>query len=473
MTKGKKLLRNTLLYSLTTFSSKALVFFMIPFYTHYFSTAEYGLWDVVITTIALLSPLITFELTAATYRWLLDEHTFDKRQEIISTGAQMIMRNVFFFNLLSVSLLFLVNFPHGWLILILINIDIVSAFLQQCARGLKYNTLFALLSIIHTVIMIGLTLCFIFIFKLRVEALFYAAIIAGLTVVITAWGNMRFHQFLSFKFTSKPMKRSFLKYALPMVPSAASWWFMTMADRYFIMLFLGIEANGIFAIAHKVPAVLLMLNMVFFLAWNDSAIMEYSEEDQNEYYSIVFKHFFRLLATSVLCLMVFAKPVISLVIADHFFEAWKYVSILLISALFHALSLFWTSGFHGAKQTQFIFSSAVVGAIINIVSNLIFIPLFGLYGVALASLIAFFIVWVLRVKASKPYFQIYMNRKDMVLLFSLMLGVAFLPFVWTSTIMVLSMSLSIVFFLLYNKQAFQYGYTTLLGMVKQLRTEMN
>src|SRR5699024_7756735 len=156
-----------------------------------------------------------------------------------------------------------------------------------------------------------------------------------------------------------------------------SWWAMTMADRYFIANFIGFQANGIYAIATKIPAILLTISSVFFLAWKDNAIIAYQTTEKNNYYSRVLRIFIRLMMTTVLCLIMFTKPVLAIAIADEYFIAWKYIPALLTATMFHAFALFWSAGYHGAKKTNVIFTTTIVGAVVNILLNALFIQLFG------------------------------------------------------------------------------------------------
>src|SRR5690625_2679319 len=148
MENGEKLLKDTILYGIANFSSSMLVFLMIPWYTYYFTTSEYGLWDLVVTTSTLLTPFITFELVAAVYRWLIEEKDEGKRKKIITTGFFVILQNLLIFNILGLIAINLISIPFGWQALLFINVSITSRFIQQCTRGLGYNILFASLSII-------------------------------------------------------------------------------------------------------------------------------------------------------------------------------------------------------------------------------------------------------------------------------------------------------------------------------------
>lgn len=462
MANGHKLIKDTMLYGVANFGSKMIMFLMLPLYTRYFTPAEYGLWDLVVTTATLLAPFITFELVSAVYRWLLEENEAENKKSIITTGAVTTLRNLIIFNLLATVVLLFVAVPFGWLALIYINVIVISSFIQQCARGLGFNKLFALIGIIQTVIMVAFILLFIFVFAFRIEAFFYAAIIAGMAVVIYAWKVMRFSQYITFSAYSKTRLKSFLVYSIPIIPGAASWWIMTMSDRYFITVYLGMDMNGIYAVANKIPAILLMINTVFLLAWKDSAILEFGAKDKDAYYSNVFQHFFRLMATTVICLTLTTKPILALMVADTFYSAWKYIGILLLGTLFNACALFWAAGYHGAKRTNTIFITSLIGAIVNVLFNIIFIKIIGLYAVVLSTFIAFLVTWLIRVFSAKRYFVIKMPYQDMFILTSLMFIAIIVPFIFNQVGLIVGICLSILLFIGYNRKLIRVVWQALI-----------
>lgn len=460
MANGKKLVHDTFLYAVANFGSKLLVFLMLPLYTHYFTTSEYGLWDLIVTTTTLLAPFITFELVAAVYRWLINEQDEEEKKSVITTGVITLLRNVIIFNVITVIVLLFVSVPYGWEALVLTNVLIASSFFQQCARGLGFNKLFASLGIIQAAIIVVLNLIFILALDLGLEALFYSSIIAGVCVILIAWKTMQFGNYISVHAYSKDLIKSFLVYSVPIIPGAASWWVMTMSDRYFITIYMGMEENGIYAIANKIPAILLMVNAVFSLAWKDSAILEFKSDDKDAYYSKVFRHFFRLMATSVILLTLLTKPILELVIANDFYSAWKYIGILLLATLFSALSQFWGAGYHGAKKTNIIFVTSLVGAIINVLINLIFISYIGLYAVAISTFSAFLTMWLIRVFSSNQYFKITMNYWDMAVLFVFILLAIAASFTFDTTGIVVSIALGLLLFFIYNFEIIKFLYRT-------------
>src|SRR5690625_3526241 len=169
MEKGQKLIKDTIIYGIANFGSTILTFFMLPLYTYYFTTYEYGLWDLVLTTTTLFIPFVTFEFITATYRWLLDATHENDQKKIITTGSISIIRNLFFFNIIAIIAIYFIPFSYTWEAITYMNVVIATNFIQQCARGLGHNKIFASLGLIQTILIIMFNLFFIFILKLRIE----------------------------------------------------------------------------------------------------------------------------------------------------------------------------------------------------------------------------------------------------------------------------------------------------------------
>ena len=65
-----------------------------------------------------------------------------------------------------------------------------------------------------------------------------------------------------------------LTYCVPLIPTAVFWWIMGVSDRYLVKWFVESDANGIYAVAYKIPTILTILATVFMDAWQLSAIAE-------------------------------------------------------------------------------------------------------------------------------------------------------------------------------------------------------
>ena len=71
--KTKQLAVDTILFGISTFGSKILVFLLTPLYTAVLLTEEYGIADLINTTVNLIYPVLTLAITDATLRYSLDK----------------------------------------------------------------------------------------------------------------------------------------------------------------------------------------------------------------------------------------------------------------------------------------------------------------------------------------------------------------------------------------------------------------
>lgn len=84
MDKYKKLISNTVIFAIGTFSSKVLVFLLMPLYTTVLSNEEYGVTDLLVQTGNLLLPLVSLGIVNAVVRFGLDKSV--RKTDVFSTG---------------------------------------------------------------------------------------------------------------------------------------------------------------------------------------------------------------------------------------------------------------------------------------------------------------------------------------------------------------------------------------------------
>ena len=65
--------KNIILFSISGFVPKILSLILVPLYTSYLTTAEYGISDLITVTVTLLIPIFTLGIQDAVMRFALDE----------------------------------------------------------------------------------------------------------------------------------------------------------------------------------------------------------------------------------------------------------------------------------------------------------------------------------------------------------------------------------------------------------------
>ena len=72
MNKKKQFAKTTIIIFFGKVCTQLISFFLLPLYTAYLATAEYGLVDLIQTYVTLLVPIITLELEMSIFRYLID-----------------------------------------------------------------------------------------------------------------------------------------------------------------------------------------------------------------------------------------------------------------------------------------------------------------------------------------------------------------------------------------------------------------
>ena len=78
-----------MLFTISGFVPKIFSFILVPIYTSYLTTAEYGISDLITTTVSLLIPIFTLDIQDAVMRFALDKEY--KKEDVFSTAIRIIL----------------------------------------------------------------------------------------------------------------------------------------------------------------------------------------------------------------------------------------------------------------------------------------------------------------------------------------------------------------------------------------------
>ena len=145
----KNLIKGTLIYAIGNFGSKILVFLIVPLYTFYISTEDMGNYDLLMTTINLLTPIVTMQISDAAFRWMVRR---DEGNEIyIRSTLQVLFINSIIAALTITIINILFPFNYAWYFIAVLISSRALATVQKLLRGLKNQKLFALSGLVYTV----------------------------------------------------------------------------------------------------------------------------------------------------------------------------------------------------------------------------------------------------------------------------------------------------------------------------------
>lgn len=387
-----------------SFFSKLAVFLMLPLYTAVLTPAEFGTVDILLSTAALLIPLVSLGAPEAYFRFVAG-----------GTPERAVTRLSLRFFLVGFSILlaflpFLALFgvlrPYLPYLFLYILASVWHSFGAHRLRARGAYGMSSIQQLFCTLATVLLALLFLPVLNLGVKGYLLAILSADAVTALILQVYLRATRPVQVE-TSTPLARPFTRYALPLVPTALLWWALSYFDRYILLATHGESAVGIYAAAGKLPALLTFAASVFMEAWHFSAIHA-PKERRSLLFSRIYGALLPCLIAFVLFLVLFARPMVKILFASDFEAAAPFVPILALAALFTALSSFLGSIYVVKLRSGAALFSAALAVLVNLVLDLLLIPSLGAFGAAIATLAsstALFFARSIHARRVMPFYQ--------------------------------------------------------------------
>ena len=395
------LLKNTIIFGIGTFGSKVLQFLIVPLYTYFLTTEEYGKIDIFATTISLALPFVTFLVQESIIRFLTAKEISDK--EAVNSGMMVFLISI----LLSIVItplyaqVFEKEYAIFFFVCLILNsfVAIFQNYLKACGKVMDFTAC----GLINTFSFLIANVLMLVVFKIGIVGYLYSMIISQIFsgIYILVRGEIiRKISLIKFDFS---VIKSMLLFSIPLIPNNLMWWIMNAGDKYIINYFLGDSYNGLYSISIKLATIVTTMFNIFMQAWQLSAIEENESKEQGRFYSKVYSNMMALLLISVAIILMFNRPLFSIFIGENFFDAHLYSPLLCVATVINCMSTFFGVVYLVSKTTGKAFSTTIVGAIVNVFANLLLIKPFGLTGVALGTIIGYVVVMIIRIRDTKEH----------------------------------------------------------------------
>ena len=412
MNKKKQLAKNTIIIFFGRVCTQLISFFLLPLYTSYLATKEYGTVDLIQTYVTLLVPIITLELEMSIFRFLIDSRKSEKEtNKLISNNFFILGISLSIFSILYIIVSSIVTIPYRWLILVDIIVCVLSGNFLQVARGFGKTLDYAISCILTgltTVISNIILICFV---HMQAEGMIISMALANFMCSLYLFIRLKLYSKINFKIVDFKQIKEMYKYSLPLIPNGISWWIVNVSDRSIISIVLGASANGLYAISNKFPTIISSLTGVFNLSWSESAALHINSSDRDEFFSDITNTVLRLfmaLGVGMLACMPFVFPIL---IDVKYNDAYNYIPFLVLGTVFNVAICLYSQVYLAKKLSKQVASTAIVGAIINILINVIFIKQIGLYAAAISTMISYFVMMIYRHFDLKKYVNIKIEKK--------------------------------------------------------------
>ncbi len=429
-------MRDIGVYAIGNIGSKLITFLMVPLYTYFVhDTGDFGYYDVCLTVCLLLLPFFTLQLRDGAFRFLLDCDDETQRRRIVSFVARTMASSLLITLLVATVLALFTDIQHlGYAVGLLIAMSLQEVY-SQVFRGLGNNRAFVMVGILSALGIGVFSVIFVAYLHWGIRGIFLANIIARLLALLLVEAKVRLiTRHTSWNIRIGKVGRDIIRYTLPLLPGSLCWWLTGSSDRLFVTHFLGLDVNGVYAVAIRFTGIINTLAIIFYQAWQETAILQYHSPDRDRFFSRMFNSYIFLLGIILVGYVFLLKVNYGWLVAPQYHQSLNYIYPLGLSAVLFALSAFFDMGYQCAKDTSRTLPAIVLSAVINVILNFLLIKPLGVYGVILTQVITYTVLFTYRWHDMRRYFVLKSSSRSLVPVIVMLLSA--IPFYYCDGIVI-------------------------------------
>lgn len=413
----KSLTKETLIYGFSTVVGRFLNFILVPFYVNVLATtAEYGIVTSLYVYLGFLNVIVPLGLEAAYFRYASkgeqEERSLEEEQKLFSTPwltvlifgvivaavilfiAPTLVQPIFGDAKTDISSMTgtLINIlRYGAVILLFDALAVIPfASLRLEHRALKFASI-RLFNIVMTLI---LNFVFILTLDLGVEGIFLANLVASGLVLLLL--SPTIHSKLNWRI-DKELIRKFLPFGLTNVPAYLGSMVVQVINRPIVQAILGLSVLGIYQANYRMGVAMMVLVGLFEYAWRPFFLRQARTDDARArlLFAKVLTYFmlavgFAFLFFSFYMPHIVSTPIFgrSLLRADYL-SGLHIIPIVLAAYACQGMYTNFLAGIYIKDRNKVLPYITGAGAIVNVAANFALIPLLGITGAALATLLSY------------------------------------------------------------------------------------
>lgn len=427
----KKLISQTLIYGITSVTVKILPFLLTPILTIVFDPKEYAPFINFYSAAGIISVLITHGMETTIFRFAnLD---YDKSKVIGNAFLSVLVVGILF---LLLSLTFNVELAIAfrsseqvlflkWFIWVLF-FDSLSAVLFVRLRVEEKIKKFAWIKMINSILYFSLVLFFVVFLREKFHILyqikwgigytFLANLIASGFVFILLSSELFS---LNFTFDATLYKKMTI-YAFPIMIAGLAGIINETIDRQFLKYLLPNNISefeiGVYGVCCKFAIIITLFKTTYLLGVEPFIFSQAKNENPQRRYAILMKFFVIIMSVILLFILANLSWIKFLFIPNpKYYIGIPVVPIILIGTVFLGVYLNLSIWYKINDQTYYGALISIIGAFITILVNWIFIPKFGFYASAVATLLSYWVMMIFSYFLGQKKYPIPYNTRKLVL----------------------------------------------------------
>ena len=438
----------------------------IPLLTRYFSVENYGLYDSLLVLASFISSILVFGQDSAVARWFYQVEDLNSKRKIVSES--LIIQLAFTILIIPTLLIYraelagfyLKNSNYGQFVLLILVYGVlllVNNFTINILKWTYDRKKYAIISILKPLLILSSILLVIISSGDLGDFLIYNNIALLITTSI------------SFIFCRKwiviPKKLEYFKkmlyYGLPLGLLASTVTLMPAIQRNMIAVFLDLYSVGIYALAFKIAAIVMMVDGIFHMAWGPFSMSIFKEKDAELVYNAVLKIFFLITIFTIFIIRLASPVLIELLGTSEYSEAIILILPLCLALMINGITGITGIGISLSMKSYLNLIPFVISALLLTGLLYYLTPKFQLKGVAYSLLIANLAKMIITSYIARKVYKEIRIKFELILVFYILFGILYYCFFTIDTGVIMNLilgftTLLIIVFLYFNKFEREY-----------------
>ncbi len=399
----KNLGRESLIYGFGHVMARFITFLLLPFYTHVFTTEEYGAVSLAYAFIGFALIVYKYGMDTALMKYGVQKLNLERSKHITVILIIQVLTSFAFSLLLYLlkgsfaPIALGVDRPE-WItyLSIILFLDSIWNLPLIILRTENKAIAYILISLLNVMLTMLFNIFFIVNAGYGVEGVFLSNIISSSLILLVSmkiiYNNMKFEQF------DIHILKKVLRFGLPFLPAGIFTMIMELSDRYMLNIFLGVDDVGLYSAGKKLGMLGLTIVMAFNMGWTPYFLKRGQLQGAKLEFARIGAVFLGGLGYVCMLVIIWLPEIIRIslfgktLIGEQFWGCESVANSILMGYFFFGCYLIQLPGIYIKNLTRWVPIFRIVGASAVLFFSLILVPRFGINGAAYSIIIAFFLM---------------------------------------------------------------------------------
>lgn len=405
----------------------SLISFLL--WTRYFTVEEYGIFSLIAATIMFVTPITQLGLPKAVIRFFSEFRRDSKSLPessfyttfflgVLTLGALI---GTLFLGVITVlgperfggSQIHSLFILAGFILIIASGNAIYPSFLRVEEKPKEY----VCIHMFQSCLRLALSAIFVFAFLLGLKGIYISALcVEGFLLLYILFSLNGQNKFTLSSFSPKLLLQA-LSFGVPLIAAQLANHISNIGDRFVLQVLLGSEAVGLYSVAYGLTTHLKTLMMVGMLAVTPMYVKIWEEQGRKkteEFLKSTLDYYLMVAIPGIILFSAVGGDMLVLLASSKYEQARVLLPYLAAPLVLHGAISIYTAGIFIHKKTKLILYFAAGAGILNIILNYILIPIMGIVGAAVATLISYIFLIVLANIFSSKFLTIRLNYRGII-----------------------------------------------------------